>query len=214
MPLTGSKSTFNSLETVASDEAPIELIELMNECWQESPVARPEIGVVKSKLKKITKGISSKNFFDNLLSRMEQYANNLEQLVEQKTNALIEEKQKADQILYQLLPKTVADQLKVGIETKPEAFQSVTVFFSDIVGFTFLSSLSTPMQVVDFLNELYTCFDAIIEKYDVYKVETIGDAYEVCSGCPNRCVFGKRKFLLILRSLRSGLNKNLTRFSI
>ena len=56
-------------ETVASDEAPIELIELMNECWQESPVARPEIGVVKSKLKKITKGISSKNFFDNLLSR-------------------------------------------------------------------------------------------------------------------------------------------------
>lgn len=195
---------------VASDEAPIELIELMNDCWQESPTARPEIGPIKSRLKKITRGISSKNFFDNLLSRMEQYANNLEQLVDEKTNALIEEKQKADEILYQLLPRTVADQLKVGIETKPEAFQAVTIFFSDIVGFTALSSMSTPMQVVDFLNDLYTCFDAIIENHDVYKVETIGkiiiininrnnllvfkfyfkkikgDAYLVASGCPNR----------------------------
>lgn len=49
--------------------APIELIELMSDCWQENPNSRPDIGVVKHKLKKITKGISSKNFFDNLLSR-------------------------------------------------------------------------------------------------------------------------------------------------
>ncbi|KAG9355285.1 hypothetical protein JZ751_000123 [Albula glossodonta] len=155
-----------------------ELGQLMQRCWSEDVAERPDFSQIKIFLHKHNGG-SGSNILDNLLSRMEQYANNLEEL-----------------------------QLKRGETVQAEAFDSVTIYFSDIVGFTAISAESTPMQVVTLLNDLYTCFDAIIDNFDVYKVETIGDAYMVVSGLPvrNGKLHGReiaRMSLALLKAVRS-----------
>ncbi|XP_071507030.1 atrial natriuretic peptide receptor 1-like [Diadema antillarum] len=169
-------------ETVRSPEYK----SLMAKCWEEIPADRPTIHSLMTAFKKSKCASSGGNFLDNLLDRMEQYATNLEALVEERTAAFLEEKKRSETLLYEVLPRSVAEQLKQGLSVDPESYESTTIFFSDIVGFTSLSAQSTPMEVVALLNDLYTCFDGIISNFDVYKVETIGDAYMVVSGLPIR----------------------------
>ncbi|KAI8046866.1 atrial natriuretic peptide receptor 1 isoform X2 [Drosophila gunungcola] len=159
---------------------------IIRRCWAEDPADRPDFNTLKSMIRRFNKDNETGNIVDNLLKRMELYANNLEELVEERTQDYHEEKKKCEKLLYQLLPQSVAAQLISGQPVVAETFDQVTIYFSDIVGFTAISAESTPMQVVQFLNDLYTCFDSIVENFDVYKVETIGDAYMVVSGLPIR----------------------------
>ncbi|KAL5019050.1 hypothetical protein ScPMuIL_004772 [Solemya velum] len=161
------------------------VITCIKECWSEDPEQRPDFKSIRTKLKPMQQGLKP-NIFDNMLAIMEKHATNLEAIVAERTEQLSEEKKMTENLLLRMLPRSVADQLIRGHLVVPELYETVSLYFSDIVGFTALSAESTPMQVVDLLNDLYTLFDSIIENYDVYKVETIGDAYMVVSGIPIR----------------------------
>uniref|UniRef100_A0A672PM45 Guanylate cyclase n=1 Tax=Sinocyclocheilus grahami TaxID=75366 RepID=A0A672PM45_SINGR len=171
--------------TVSVDEAPLEVIQIMKQAWSEEPDKRPTFKEIFRQFKNVNKGKKT-NIIDSMLRMLEQYSSNLEDLIRERTEELEVERQKTDALLAQMLPKSVALALKTGKPVKPEHFSDVTLYFSDIVGFTTISALSEPIEVVDLLNDLYTHFDGIIAIHDVYKVETIGDAYMVASGVPNR----------------------------
>ncbi|XP_030018113.1 retinal guanylyl cyclase 2 isoform X2 [Sphaeramia orbicularis] len=168
---------------VSPDYAPLECIQLMKQCWNEQPDKRPTFEDVFDQFKNINKGKKT-NIIDSMLRMLEQYSSNLEELIRERTEELEIEKQKTEKLLTQMLPPSVAEALKVGGTVVPEHFESASLYFSDIVGFTTISANSEPIEVVDLLNDLYTVFDAIIGNHDVYKVETIGDAYMVSSGVP------------------------------
>ncbi|KAF7686991.1 guanylate cyclase soluble subunit alpha-1 [Silurus meridionalis] len=102
--------------------------------------------------------------------------------LEQAHQALEEEKRKTVELLFTIFPGNVAQRLWQGLPVQAKKFDAVTVLFSDIVGFTAICSRCTPMQVVDMLSALYTRFDQHCGELDIYKVETIGDAYCVAGG--------------------------------
>ncbi|XP_055549129.1 uncharacterized protein LOC129732346 [Wyeomyia smithii] len=171
--------------SVSKGAAPPEAINIMRQCWAESPEMRPDFVTICERFKQLNHG-RKVNFVDTMFQMLEKYSNNLEELIRERTEQLDMERKKTEQLLNRMLPSSVADRLKLGLAVEPEEFSEVTIYFSDIVGFTTIAAHCTPVQVVDLLNDLYTCFDATINAYNVYKVETIGDAYMVVGGLPVR----------------------------
>merc|ERR1712013_766204 len=108
-----------------------------------------------------------------------------EYLNEQKKK-LDEVMKKSDDLISQMLPKQVADELAKGKRNEEicQAYEMVTMLFSDVVTFTVICSRLKPLQVVALLNNMYTLFDFLCDQNAVYKVETIGDAYLIVAGCP------------------------------
>uniref|UniRef100_A0A0K0EE46 Guanylate cyclase n=1 Tax=Strongyloides stercoralis TaxID=6248 RepID=A0A0K0EE46_STRER len=179
-----NKSIRNPLKPTIQDKGKIhpDLCALLLDCWNTNPEVRPSIKRVRLNTEHYLKVKGS--LVDQMMRVMEQYANNLEKTVQERTGMLEEANKKADKLLSQLLPGYVANELKMGRSVPPKNFEQASVLFSDIVGFTKLCGTSSPIEVVNMLNSIYTGFDDIINRFDAYKVETIGDAYLVVSGIP------------------------------
>jgi class 3 adenylate cyclase len=97
--------------------------------------------------------------------------------------ALDAERAKAEKLLRNILPPSVAARLKED-ETIADSFPEVSVLFADIVGFTELSSHVTPDELVKLLNEIFSLFDDLAERHRLEKIKTIGDAYMIVAGLP------------------------------
>jgi class 3 adenylate cyclase len=92
------------------------------------------------------------------------------------------EKDRSDELLLNILPEDMARELKVNGFAKAQSFDNVTVFFSDFKDFTKISEQLTPAQLVEEIDICFKAFDNIIEKYDIEKIKTVGDAYICVAG--------------------------------
>lgn len=96
------------------------------------------------------------------------------------------EREKSDRLLLNILPKSIAEQLKQSPACIAERFDEVTILFADIVGFTDLAARISPTELVNLLNEIFSAFDRLTALHGLEKIKTIGDAYMVVGGVPDR----------------------------
>jgi adenylate cyclase len=97
---------------------------------------------------------------------------------------LKKKKQESERLLLNILPAEVAEELKAKGFADAKHFNDVTVLFTDFVGFTSVSERLTPQQLVDELHTCFSAFDGIIQKHNIEKIKTVGDAYLAVCGLP------------------------------
>lgn len=107
-------------------------------------------------------------------------------LAESAAAALADEKARSEDLLYSMLPPSVANALREGRGVAGALYPAVSVLFCDIVDFTTIASEHSPLEVFELLGRLYTRFDALLDGRPVYKIETVGDCYVVAAGVPEQ----------------------------
>jgi adenylate cyclase len=98
--------------------------------------------------------------------------------------ALRAEQARAENLLLNILPRSIADRLKLDTHTIADQFSSASILFADVVDFTPLSEHLAPADVVGLLDHLFSHFDTLAERYGLEKIKTIGDCYMVAAGVP------------------------------
>ncbi|HAX80115.1 MAG TPA: histidine kinase [Cyanobacteria bacterium UBA11372] len=118
------------------------------------------------------------------LSTLSKTINWMLSALESSLKELKSEREKAEQLLLNILPQPIANRLKQEERTIADSFNEATVLFADIVGFTNLSAHTPPVELVNLLNQIFSAFDRLAEQHGLEKIKTIGDAYMVVGGIP------------------------------
>jgi ligand-binding sensor domain-containing protein/class 3 adenylate cyclase len=112
----------------------------------------------------------------------------LQEKVDERTAELLEEKERSDELLLNILPFETAEELKKNGYASVQQYDMVSVLFTDFVGFTNITEGITHQELVRSLDEHFRMFDEIMDKYRIEKIKTIGDAYMAAGGIPTRTV--------------------------
>lgn len=110
----------------------------------------------------------------------------IEKEFQEKYSGLITQKEKSEKLLANLLPKQTAEELQNKGKVSSRRFRMVTVLFSDIHGFTKIVEQMNPEDLIDELDKFFMHFDSVVEKYNIEKIKTVGDAYMCAGGIPNK----------------------------
>ena len=140
---------------------PARIADIMKECIDGNPEKRPTFEEIDVRIRRL----DSENVEPGRIS-----------FGHQKTQ-MARRASKGEDLIQQVVPRHVAQALLQGRKVEPDRVEMATMFFSDIVGFTSISAKISPDQVSDMLDRLYLKFDELSVKHDVFKIETIGDAY-------------------------------------
>jgi class 3 adenylate cyclase len=108
-----------------------------------------------------------------------------QKVISEQQKQIIVEQERAENLLLNILPDSIAQRLKTQPCVIADNFNDVSVLFADIVNFTPMSAKMTPVELVELLNDVFSYFDELVEKYEVEKIKTIGDCYMVAAGVPH-----------------------------
>jgi class 3 adenylate cyclase len=116
--------------------------------------------------------------------RLRAKAKELESEIKKATAEIVKQKERSEELLLNILPAEVAEELKLKGSAEAKQFDEVTVMFSDFKSFTTYSERFTPRELVDELNVCFRAFDEIMRKHKIEKIKTVGDGYIAVSGLP------------------------------
>ncbi|CAD6194485.1 unnamed protein product [Caenorhabditis auriculariae] len=163
----------------------VRLVSVMQQCWLQRISGRPALfkisDAVAREFEKDLKG----TLIDQMIEMVDEYSANLEQVVATRTRELDQQMSQTENLLYQLLPKSIADALREGRPTYPEQHHSVSLLVADLCQFTTFCEALIPIHVLETLQELYSSFDMVVQRHNAFKVENVGDAYLIGSGIPH-----------------------------
>ncbi|ASV09245.1 adenylate cyclase [Leptospira interrogans serovar Canicola] len=143
-----------------------------------------KLNILRTLANYVAIGVDNADAYKILTKRNRELKDSLEK-INILNKGLEKERQKSESLLLNILPKSTAERLKAGEVVMADYIKKSTVLFADIVGFTKLSTqIPSPNQLVEILNQIFTCFDDIASKYQLEKFKTIGDCYMMAGGIP------------------------------